>query len=99
MKENRLRYLMRYWVAKVADQPKIKINTPFETDSRCGAIANISVDGYNPTDLANKLYKDHKIFTVAIDHPAVKGVRVTPHIFTSTDELDKLVLALKQIAV
>jgi selenocysteine lyase/cysteine desulfurase len=32
--------------------------------------------------------KQHKIFTVAIDHPVIKGIRVTPHLYTSIEEIN-----------
>jgi selenocysteine lyase/cysteine desulfurase len=98
LKQNRLRYLMRYWVDKVKDIDAIKINTPYENEDRHGAIANIAVKGFTPAQLTEKLLNDHKIFTVAIDHPAIKGVRITPHIYTTVEELDKLGYALKEIA-
>jgi selenocysteine lyase/cysteine desulfurase len=98
IKEQRLRYLMRTWVKEVAGIPGITINTPFADDARCGAIANVAVKGYTPASLAETLLKDHKIFTVAIDHPVVKGVRVTPHIYNTLDEVKALVVALKKIA-
>ena len=73
------------------------MNTP-NTNDRSGAIDNIGVKGYTPQQLADKLLKDYKIFTVAIDHRYIKGVRVTPHLYTSLDDLDKFVEAIKSIA-
>jgi selenocysteine lyase/cysteine desulfurase len=51
-----------------------------------------------PADLAKTLFDKYRIFTVAIDGAGVHGVRVTPHLFTTTTELDALVRALTQIA-
>jgi len=51
-----------------------------------------------PKDLAAALLDRHKVYTVAIDGAGVRGVRVTPHVFTSTAELDVLVGALLQLA-
>ncbi len=51
-----------------------------------------------PDELSAKLYNSYKIFSVAIDHPVVKGVRITPHIFTSLAELDALVVAIRNLA-
>ena len=56
------------------------------------------VKGYTPQQLADKLLKDFKIFTVAIDHPYIKGVRITPHLYTSIADLDKFVEAIKSIS-
>ncbi|MFM9946079.1 MAG: aminotransferase class V-fold PLP-dependent enzyme [Bacteroidia bacterium] len=97
LKQDRLRYLRNYWVSKVKDFENVTMNTPY-AEERGGAIANFSVKGYTPTQLADTLFKDHKIFTVAIDHPHIKGVRVTPHLFTSISDLDKLVDAIKGLS-
>ena len=42
--------------------------------------------------------KEHGIFTVAINRPGVRGVRVTPNLYTTLEELDALVLALKVLS-
>jgi selenocysteine lyase/cysteine desulfurase len=51
-----------------------------------------------PGDLARTLMEKYRIWTVAIDGAGVHGVRVTPHLFTSTAELDAFVKALGEIA-
>lgn len=96
LKEARLKFLMQYWVKKLEGIEGITINTPWKDPQRCGAIANVSKKGFTATELAKELYEKHQIFTVAIEHPAIQGVRITPHIFTSLQELDKLVDALKK---
>lgn len=98
LKQDRLKYLMNYWVSKVADLPKVTINTPWNENSRNCTIINIAIEGFTPSELAEKLIKEHNIFTVAIDHPYIKGVRVTPHLYTSIKDLDAMVAAVKKIA-
>jgi selenocysteine lyase/cysteine desulfurase len=95
-KEARLRYLQNYWTAKVRTLPHIIYNTPMDTARSCG-IANIGVKGKTPGDLADVLLKKYKIYTVAIDNAGVKGVRITPNIYTTTADLDALVDALKEM--
>jgi 7-keto-8-aminopelargonate synthetase-like enzyme len=51
-----------------------------------------------PAELAERLYKEHKIFTVAIDYANVKGCRITPNVFTTTDELDQFINAMKKLS-
>ena len=51
-----------------------------------------------PADLAKILLEKYKIWTVAIDYANVQGVRVTPHLYTSTQELDAFVTALKTLS-
>ena len=96
-KQERLRWLQQYWTTKVRGVPRVQLFTPSDP-SRTGAIANVGIDGMKPGDLATALMERYKIFTVAIDTAGVAGVRITPQLFTSTQELDVLVRALKELA-
>ncbi|MEO6594231.1 MAG: aminotransferase class V-fold PLP-dependent enzyme, partial [Planctomycetota bacterium] len=98
-KEARLRHLQQYWTSRVRGRPGIVLNTPEDAARTC-AIANVAVEGVMPGELARRLMDEHRIWTVAIDRKeaGVSGVRITPHVFTTTDELDTLVRALEKIA-
>jgi len=96
-KEARLRYLQRYWTDRVRGVPGITLNTPSDPARSC-AIANVGVAGHAPAELAAALLDRYRIWTVAIDGAGVHGVRVTPHLFTSTADLDALVRALREMA-
>jgi selenocysteine lyase/cysteine desulfurase len=96
-KEARLRYLQRSWTDQVRGRPGITLNTPSDPQ-RSGAIATVGVAGLEPAALGAALLERYRIWTVAIDSAGVRGVRVTPHLFTSTAELDALVRALRELA-
>lgn len=96
-KEKRLRYIQQYWTSRVKNVPKIMINTPTDDKRSCG-IANVGIAGMTPADLAKRLMDEHKIFTVAIDTANVHGCRITPNVYTTVDELDAFVAALKKLA-
>lgn len=96
-KEARLRYLQNYWTKQVRGLPRIVLNTPSDPRRSC-AIANVGVDGIAPKDLAKTLLDKYRIWTVAIDTANVHGARITPHLYTTTAELDAFVRALKDIA-
>ncbi|MBC8154672.1 MAG: aminotransferase class V-fold PLP-dependent enzyme, partial [Bacteroidetes bacterium] len=96
-KEARLRYLQRYWTDAIRQHPRITLNTPTDPARSC-AIANVGVQGKTPAELARILFEQYRIFTVAIAGANVFGVRVTPHLYTTTAELDTFVKALKEIA-
>ncbi|MBX2942001.1 MAG: aminotransferase class V-fold PLP-dependent enzyme [Cyclobacteriaceae bacterium] len=95
-KEERLRYLQRYWSDQVRGQGNIIINTPEDPKLSCG-IANVGINGMKPKDLADTLMKKYKIFTVAIDESNVHGCRISPNVYTTTKELDVFVKALKEM--
>ena len=96
-KEARLRYLQNYWTKQVRGLPRIVLNTPSDPRRSC-AIANVGIDGIAPKDLAKALLDKYRIWTVAIDTANVHGARVTPHLYTTTAELDAFVRALKDLA-
>lgn len=96
-KEQRLRYLKDYWVNQVKDIPGVTFNTPLEKERSC-AISNIAMEGYEPDDLAKALMDEYRIFTVAINNEVIKGVRVTPHLYTTLDDLDTMVRAIKELS-
>jgi len=96
-KEARLRYLQHYWTDQVRAHPGITLNTPADPQRSC-AIANVGVATMEPAALARTLLERYRIWTVAIDSAGVRGARVTPHLFTTTAELDTLVRALKTLA-
>jgi selenocysteine lyase/cysteine desulfurase len=96
-KEARMRYLQRYWTTPLRRTPGILINTPEDPVRSCG-IANVGVAGLKPSDLATSLLEDYGIFTVAIDGAGVHGCRITPNVFTTEEELDKLIAALSDLA-
>jgi len=96
-KEARLRYLQRYWSSKVRDWDGIKVNTPTEPQRSCG-IGNVGIEGMKPAEMADRLMKEHRIFTVAIDGAGVHGCRISPNVFTTIKELDIFVEALRMLA-
>ena len=96
-KEVRLRYLQEYWTSKVRNYKDIVVNTPKDSQRACG-IANVGIKSIKPSELAKRLMDEYNIFTVAIDYANVKGCRITPNVFTTTNELDVFVKALKEMA-
>jgi len=95
-KEARLRYLREYWTDRVRDMPGVYLNTP--DGARACGIGNLGITGRPPAALADALFDRFGIYTVAIDTVPVKGVRVTPHLYTTTAELDALVRAIGELA-
>jgi selenocysteine lyase/cysteine desulfurase len=92
-KEARLQYLKNYWMEKVKDMPGVKLHTSFKPAYAC-AIGLVSVEGKKPADLDNFLLDNYKIHAVGIEWENIKGVRITPNVYTSTKNLDRLVEAI-----
>jgi selenocysteine lyase/cysteine desulfurase len=96
-KEKRMRFLKTYWQTALKEVPNILINTPFELKRSCG-IGNVGLTNMSPAELANTLFEKYQIFTVAIDYANVRGCRISPNIFTTTQELDSFIDAMKNLA-
>ena len=92
----RLNYLQRRWTELARTLPRIRVITP-RSPARHGAIGAFVVEGLDPVLVAQRLMTDHGIFVNATDHPSLKAVRVTPGMPTSTEQIDKLVAALKDL--
>jgi selenocysteine lyase/cysteine desulfurase len=97
-KEERMRFLQRYWSDKLRNINNIIINTPEDINRSCG-IANVGLKNITPSEMSKILMDKYKIFTVAIDYANVKGCRISPNVFTTTQELDILVEAVKEMSL
>lgn len=93
-KEARLLYLKNYWMSKVKDLPGVSIGTSMAKGFGC-AIGLVSVKDRKPAELEEHLLTKYKIHTVAIDWENIHGVRITPHVYTTTQQLDLLVEAIR----
>jgi selenocysteine lyase/cysteine desulfurase len=96
-KQARIGYLKNYWASRAQSIPKVKLHTSLNLKYSC-AICGVSVDGMTPSELENALFDRYKIHTVGIVWENIKCVRVTPHVYTSIADLDKLVRALGEIS-
>jgi selenocysteine lyase/cysteine desulfurase len=96
-KEERLRYLKNYWCEKVITNPRVKLNISLKPEYSC-ALGNFSIDGIDPGEVASKLFSEYQIHTVSIKWENISGVRVTPHVYTTTKDLDRFVEAVLKIA-
>lgn len=95
-KAKRLHYLKNYWAERVVDLPGVDFQTPMHPDYS-GAIALLRIDGQEPGDVARVLFNKHKIHTVAINWENIHGVRITPNVYTVTQDLDVLIQAIREM--
>ncbi len=97
----RLRALRNRWVARARQVPGMTVLTP-DDPALHGAITSFRIDGVTSaqgnTELARQLLDRHRVFTVHRSG-AAKGacIRVTPALFTSMAEVDRLAAALPDL--
>ncbi len=96
-KEARLRFLKNYWVDKVKGNPKVKLYTS-QLPAFSGALFVFGMEGWKGSEIEGKLFEKKKIHTTPIEHEKINGVRVTPSVYTTLAELDRLVEAITEIA-
>jgi selenocysteine lyase/cysteine desulfurase len=96
-KQERIHYLKNYWAAAVSQNPRVKIHTSLDPKYSC-AICGVSVTGMTPAELDSELFNKYKIHTVGIVWENISCVRVTPHVYTSLKDVDKLIGAINEIA-
>ena len=97
-KENRMRFLQRYWSDQLRNIKNVVVNTPIDMQRSCG-IGNVGLTNMSPSKMEKLLFDKYNIFTVAIDYANVKGCRISPNIFTTTEELDTFVEAVKEMSL
>lgn len=97
-KEERVRYLKDYWAKEALSHiPRIKLHTSLLPAFSCG-ICGVSLDGMTPQELDSALFSRFKIHTTAMVNDYVSCVRVTPHVYISLRDMDRLLEALQTIA-
>ena len=84
----RLRYLRDRWAKRLlAESDRVKIPTQLDTPY-AGAIALFSVEGLDPVKLGAWLLDKHRVVSTPIVHAEFSGIRITPNVYTTVDEVD-----------
>ncbi|MFN8251954.1 MAG: aminotransferase class V-fold PLP-dependent enzyme [Ferruginibacter sp.] len=96
-KEERLLFLKNYWMERVQHIPNVKLKTSFKKEFGC-AIGLVSVEGKKPGELDSYLWTNYKVHTVGIEWENISGVRITPNVYTTTKNLDRLVEGITKFA-
>jgi selenocysteine lyase/cysteine desulfurase len=95
----RLRALRDHWVKRLAESDRVHMLTATGPNTN-GAIAVVHIDGMDMSKLVGWLWANHKISTAGLNHPEFTGMRVTPNVYSTMDEMDrfadKVLLAMKQ---
>ena len=86
----RLRYLRDRWAKRVvADSGgRARMLTPIGPNES-GAIGVVAIDGVDIGKLQGWLLTRHHIVATPLIHPEFSGLRVTPNVYTTPDEVDR----------
>jgi len=97
-KEARLHFLKKWWTDRIVKIPGIKLVTNPAPEHSC-AMAAFTMDGYTGKELYQYFWDKHRIITTGFDVPnhGFLGVRVSPNIYNSLDELNMFIDAVKTV--
>lgn len=96
-KADRLRYLRSRWTQKLMDNPKVRFHTNLSPVHSC-AITTVEIEGIKPGDLAGWLMNRHSIFVTTIVSDDFQGIRVSPNVYATVGEVDRLADAMLEAA-
>ncbi|HSB62276.1 MAG TPA: aminotransferase class V-fold PLP-dependent enzyme [Vicinamibacteria bacterium] len=95
-KAARLRYLRDRWMRRLHGQKGVRIHTSFDP-GMSGAIGNVQVEGADTAKLAQHLWDRRRIIVVPILHEEFQGLRVTPNLYTTLEEVDVFAEEMERI--
>ncbi|MCB0280436.1 MAG: aminotransferase class V-fold PLP-dependent enzyme, partial [Calditrichaeota bacterium] len=96
-KEERLRYLFRRWADRLVKHENIKLHTSLNPKYSCG-LANVEVVGVDSNKIGGYLWNKHRMIVTPIKHDEFEGLRITPNIYTTLDEVDLFADEMEMIA-
>lgn len=95
-KAARLRYLRNRWADRLARNPKFRIHTNLDPAHSC-AIGNVELVGVPSAKVVAQLWEKWRIIATPIVHEEYTGLRVTPNVYTTLEEVDTFISAMETI--
>lgn len=96
-KAARLRYLRNRWAERLLKNPRVVLHTPLDPTLSC-AIGTVQIKGIPTGDVGSKIWNEHRILATPIAHAEFEGLRVTPNVYTTLDEIDIFADAMEKLA-
>ena len=96
-KAARLRYLRDRWARRLATHPKIRIHTNLDPEHSC-AIGTVQIVGTPTGKIVARLWERWRVVATPINHAEYEGVRITPNVYTTLEEIDTFAAAMEEIA-
>jgi isopenicillin-N epimerase len=95
-KEARLRYLRDYWAKRLLTHDRVKLHTSLDPQFAC-CLANVQIEGIDQVPLMQHLWDQYRIIVTPIIHDEFEGLRVTPNLYTTLEELDRFSDAMENV--
>jgi len=95
-KAARLRYLSDRWITRVEKLPRVKILNS-RLPNQAWGLSNVSLEGVDVSKAYDFLWTKYRIITAAIKRNDYQGLRVTPNIYTTLEEVDTFAAAIEDL--
>jgi selenocysteine lyase/cysteine desulfurase len=95
-KEERLVYLRDSWTTRLLEHDRVYLHTSLQPGLACG-IATVEIEGIDPGELTSWLFREHRIIVTPIKHDEFQGIRVSPSVYTTPEEIDRFVAAMEYV--
>lgn len=95
-KAARLRYLKERWARRLEANKGVKVLTPYDPQQSCG-LALFNIEGIDPGKLGAHLWERYRIIVTPIVHEEFRGIRVTPNVYTTLNEIDMFCEAVERV--
>lgn len=103
-KSARLYYLTMRWATPLRQVPRIQMFSSLKPGETWG-MATVGIDGMEASKIYSSLFDNHRIIVAPLAQGAMpgqqfpyQGVRVTPNVYTTVDEVDTFVRAMTKLA-
>ena len=91
----RMLYLRDRWMDRLGENSRTRFHTS-RHPGVAGGFANIQLEGLDTAALATWLWNHHRIFVVSIKHEQFEGLRVSPSVYSTLEEVDRFSEAIEQ---
>lgn len=89
-KQQRLFYLKKYWMEKLKSIPGVEFGTSQKPGFGCG-IGLVNFPGHKIGEMEIFLWNNYRVLASTIEWENIKGLRITPNVYTTTKQLDVLI--------
>ena len=88
-KAARLRFLRDRWAKRLTGtSDRCRVLTPLDDPRQACGIGLLHIEGIEVPKMVAHLWDKYRIITTPIVHPEFSGLRITPNVYTSPDEVD-----------
>jgi isopenicillin-N epimerase len=95
-KAARLRYLRNRWADRLKGTGRFRIHTSLDPAQSC-AIGTVQVLGVETAKAVQQLWEKWRIIATPINHAEYTGLRITPNVYTTIEEIDTFATAMERV--